>query len=214
MRIESPAGPVSSASTASFSRSICVAAAATYSISAPDTFENSGIFWSARTFWIGVMIFREKLARKIRGVSPAHLGECHDCLGPYVWVRVFHHLLEHRLPSLRKAHVAAAHHVDSPGAHQSRFVVQQQWGHEVPLVKRFEQVDRVQHSLFLGMREFFEERFHSCEIGNVDPNVCGLECSGFESCSDRLNITVARTQCHAEPHNGHEQRQHAQEGPR
>ena len=79
------------------------------------------------------------------------------------------------------------------GAHADplRRVVEEERGHEVPLVEGLEQVDRVEDALLVGVRQLLDEGFDRREIGLLRPHRVRLDHPRLDAAAERAPGTPA-----------------------
>ena len=116
----------------------------------------------------------EERARERGRVLLADRRQRADGGGAHAGVAVAEHAADVRDPLLGDVAAHGAERRQRAPPHLRRLVIEEQRRHEIALVERLEDVDRVDDALRIGMCQLLHERFDSREVGDVQAQLARL----------------------------------------
>ena len=94
--------------------------------------------------------------------------------------------------------------------HLRRLVIEEQRRHQVALVERLEDVDRIDDALGIRLRQLLHQRLDRREVGGVQPHLLGLDDALFDAAAERGEVFALGANGHDEPERRQRQADEAQ----
>ncbi len=145
-----------------------------------------------------------------RGVCLVDRRERAHRRGPDPRVRVSQRPSNLGDPLLGHLGVDRAKRVERPRPHRRRLVIEEERRHEVALVQRLEDIDRVHDPCRLRMGQFLNERFDGGQIAAAQADFGRREVAPLDALPEGLQVAAPGAQRHHDPQGRHDQARVAQ----